>query len=326
MELLTEREIREIAAEPMSARERRIACTALDWFDRAERAESERDDAQARLRELEAMTSIATILAVHKALGAAPGESVVTRAEVVMERLAEARREQNRSMVRQILGVLSDVDESLVQQAERVVAERDSARRKRDSALARVVELEAEAAGIAYFACWPDGVLKAMGFTDVSSVAEVIERVNALVGAERERDRLLRSEADVCAILGAATGELLSDAARRHARTEALVTEARKYLEPLVSDPSGDIEDLAMMVAHRIADLRQILRARDGESLKDAARRAAVGAEPPQVFRIIPRVTVDRHGVRFEVVTTDPGIRALTAGQLSRLGLVVCDE
>ena len=140
-------------------------------------------------------------------------------------------------------------------------------------------------------------------------------------------------------ILGAAEGESLGDAARRHARTAELVTEARKHLEPLVSDPSGDIEDLAMMVAHRFSfllspadtrDLRQILRARDGESLKDAARRVAANehaeAEPPQVFRIIPRVTIDRTAVRFEVVTTDPGIRALTADQIARLGLVVCDE
>jgi hypothetical protein len=70
---------------------------ALGWLDgeplaaaaqrvRAERdsARRERDDAQARVRELEAMTSTATIRDVHKALGAAPGESVVTKAEVVV--------------------------------------------------------------------------------------------------------------------------------------------------------------------------------------------------------------------------------------------------
>jgi len=103
--------MREIAAEPMSHRERRIACTALTWKERADRsdlgrilgwtdeetlpaaaqrvvierdsARRERDDAQARVRELEAMTSTATIRDVHKALGAAPGESVVVRAAAV---------------------------------------------------------------------------------------------------------------------------------------------------------------------------------------------------------------------------------------------------
>lgn len=62
---------------------------------------------------------------------------------------------------------------------------------------------------------------KVVGGADVAAIhaSEEIDRlreqVKALVGAERERDRLLRSEADACKILGAAPDELLSDAARR---------------------------------------------------------------------------------------------------------------
>ena len=73
----------------------------------------ERDDAQARVRELEATTTAATIRDVHKALGATVGQSVVTRAVEVMGDLVEARR-------------------------------------LRDSALGRVVDLEIKAATAAH--------------------------------------------------------------------------------------------------------------------------------------------------------------------------------
>ena len=67
---------------------------------------SSRDDAQARVRELEAMTSTATIRDVHKALGAAPGESVVVRAQEVMaQRMGEWIAHPNAQTVLDILGI-----------------------------------------------------------------------------------------------------------------------------------------------------------------------------------------------------------------------------
>lgn len=197
MELLTEVEMREIAHKTTSHLERRIACTALDWrllrdaiavllgVSAAmpdEALMGALGDRLARLRELEATTTAATIRDVHKALGAAPGQSVVARAVEVMEKL------QRPGNLGEILGWTGE--ESLASAAVRVVGERDVARRERDEALAK---------------------------------------------------------------------EMCVD----------------------------------------------------------------VGEPEPQVFRIIPRVTVDRGAVRFDVVTTDPGVLALTADQLSRLGLVV---
>jgi len=78
MELLTEQEMREIAAEPMSHRERRIACTALGWLDLAKAAQAETSKAHA-----------STIREVREALGAASGESVVVRAEAVEAVMAQ---------------------------------------------------------------------------------------------------------------------------------------------------------------------------------------------------------------------------------------------
>jgi hypothetical protein len=187
---------------------------------------------------------------------------------------------------------------------------------------------------------------------------------------------------------------LLSDAARRHARTEELVAEARKYLGPLVCDPDDcDIEDLAVAVSKRVArmvesrneradeiaalrarldaaeaepsqaGLREILRARDGEPLGDAARRLAASRDEmmeeasrartelgaradesaedaalrvmrdlvrarsaqDEVFRIQHEIAIAGDLVTIRVAPLrDPAIRALPLGV--QLGLVVCDE
>ena len=92
-EPLTEDALQEIAGNCATETSvlARVVATALHHLARANVAEAERDDAQARVRELEATTTAATIRDVHKALGAAPGQSVVTRAEEVMGELARLR-------------------------------------------------------------------------------------------------------------------------------------------------------------------------------------------------------------------------------------------
>jgi len=82
---------------------------------------------------------------------------------------------------------------------------RDSARRERD---------EAKAASGWIAEPTQQTVLDILGIAAGDRV-DVIGRIKALVGAERERDRMLRSEADVCSILGARPDELLADAAQR---------------------------------------------------------------------------------------------------------------
>jgi len=117
-------------------------------------------------------------------------------------------------------------------------------------------------------------------------------------------------------ILGAAEEESLGDAVKRVVKALAWADDTARHKATL-------------------DETRRIIGAMDGQGLSARASdvmaelrllREHAEAEPPQVFRIIPRVTIDRTAVRFEVVTTDPGIRALTADQLARLGLVVCDE
>jgi hypothetical protein len=120
---LTEAEMREIAAEPMSTRERRIACTALDWLDLAKAAQAHDVDddiedlakmsadqinnarkalgahtwesfGKAEGETLEAVIDrIAGTLKVREALAGEPG-TVAERAENVMEELRGLRRIQ----------------------------------------------------------------------------------------------------------------------------------------------------------------------------------------------------------------------------------------
>ena len=106
---------------------------------------------------------------------------------------------------------------------------------------------------------------KVVGGADVAvihaseEIDRLRERVKALVGAERERDRLLRSEADVCKILGAAPEEPLSDAARRvvDAGPHKVVLDAvRDVLGLRLGDPVVDrvralANDVAILGKHQ---------------------------------------------------------------------------
>ena len=173
------------------------------------------------------------------------------------------------------------------------IVERDEAYKQRDSAQAKVTALEAERAGVAYFACWPDGMLEALGATDVSGVADVMGRVRALVGAERERD-------EARAVLHAFTAETLPDAARRTIRR---LRDLDPVLEALGYTETGSIAEVIGRVKVLVSaerelgearyrlgevleqrdesrkDLRGILRARDGESLEAAACRLAASRD-----------------------------------------------
>ena len=173
------------------------------------------------------------------------------------------------------------------------IVERDEAYMQRDSAQAKVTALEAERAGVAYFACWPDGMLEALGATDVSGVADVMGRVRALVGAERERD-------EARAVLHAFTAETLPDAARRTIRR---LRDLDPVLEALGYTETGSIAEVIGRVKVLVSaerelgearyrlgevleqrdesrkDLRGILRARDGESLEAAACRLAASRD-----------------------------------------------
>jgi hypothetical protein len=223
-----------------------LASTALHHLARAKALETERDDAQARVRELEAMTSTATIRDVHKALGAAPGESVVTKAEVVVA--AAKAYGMVIDDARAILGARED--EMLSDAARRVV--------------------------------------------DAGPHKTVLDEARKAMGLE--------------------VGESVVDRVKDFRRTEVLIFEARKHLEPLVSDPSGDIEDLAVMVAHRVAALVR--------EATDLRARLDADAEPDPMHPIPVHHTYagDSTEVVIRITSRDPALLSLPFG--ARLAVV----
>jgi hypothetical protein len=218
------------------------------------------------------MTSTATIIAAHKALGATPGQSVVTRAEEVMGRLARPGN------LGEILGWTGE--ESLASAAVRVVRERDVARRERDEAYRQRDEAQ----------------------TRLGEWASLRSQIN-----------------DARAILGAAAGDLLSDAVERAACA--------------VQHEANAMDIIGRALGRKVvggADVAAIHASEEIERLRErVADLEAAEAEPPQVFRPPISVTV-RHACDHpfaEVVIgaiQDPAFLALPMG--ARLGLVVCDD
>jgi hypothetical protein len=169
----------------------------------------------------------------------------------------------------------------------------DRVRRDRDAAEAAAETLQAER----------DAAMEARDLA-------IAERDEAYRQRDVQASRVLGMGSmldDARAILGARPDEMLSDAARRHARTDALVTEARKYLEPLVSDPSGDIEDLAKGAAKRIRYLN--------------AAEVEPEADPNPPIPVHHTYAGDSDEVVIRITSRDPALLALRFG--ARLALVV---
>ena len=143
----------------------------------------------------------------------------------------------------------------------------------------------------------------------------VVERDEAYRQRDVQASRVLGMGSmfdDLRTILGAAPEELLSDAAQR-------VVDAGPH--KVVLDAVRDV--LGLRLGDPVVDrVRALVKA-----------MGAAKAEPPQVFRphfevMIGPDCADRPCATLRLVQPirDPAFMALTADQLSRLGLVVCDE
>ena len=262
----------------------------------------ERDDAQARLRELEATTTAATIRDVHKALGAAPGQSVVARAQDVMASAAHEASERIRLQV--------DLD----------------------AAHTRIGQMQVEHARVERR--WlanptQQAVLDILGIA-AGDRTDPIGRIKALV--ECEDHLVLIADAVGRRADGTAVDWVRDIAKRNTSRTADLTASAVQILrDALLLDGDDDIEDLAKMAADQITGVRAALRW-EGEgscgTLVEHARdiRGILDDAPLQTFRPPISVTISNAGgivfadVRASGVT-DPAFLTLPMGV--RLGLVV---
>ena len=139
--------------------------------------------------------------------------------------------------------------------------------------------------------------------------------------AYKQRDAMRSQINDARAILGAAAGDLLSDAAERAACA--------------VQHEANAMDIIGRTLGRKVvggADVAAIHASEEIDRLRErVAELESAEAEPAQVFRPPISVTVSNAGgmVFAEIAVgdiTDPAFIALSGHQLSRLGLVVRDE
>ena len=233
--------------------------------------------------------------------------AVVERDEAYKQRdEAFARADDGRHEVQRVYGALrgrlasrlnvsiSEPDEAILD----AVDARAGMKRERDTE--RGIRLEREAA--------------------LAEVRAEVPRLQSDRDAERGLRLALESQInDARAILGAAAGDLLSDAAERAACA--------------VQHEANAMDIIGRALGRKVvggADVAAIHASEEIERLRErVAELEAAGAESPQVFR--PPISVTIHhvtGHAFAEVevgdVTDPAFLALPMGV--RLGLVVCDE
>jgi len=242
--------------------------------------------------------------------------------------------EAERDALAERIGFLQVERDTVWNQADTFRAERDAVTVERDELRDRASEADGKVDGLRDDLSKSRAFARGLSANIVAAEEEIDrlrERVKALVGAERERDRLLRSEADICAILGAAPDELLSDAARRVANTPAmtLLDEVRAAL--VVPHGESLVAKAKWVMAAR-AKSHEMQSEREAEIDRLRARVAeleSAEAEPPQVFRVKAEVRITSTGnaeVRVCQIITDPAFYGLALRKVARLGLVVCDE